>query len=92
MPEITSKSNITAKDALDFHKNGNLKNYKLVLLKPATARDLSLAYSPGSRSLFGNEKTRSPYDYTAKGNMVAIISNGTAVLGLGNQEHLHLNQ
>ena len=48
MPEITSKSNITSKDALDFHKNGKPGKLQISATKPlATARDLSLAYSPG---------------------------------------------
>ena len=87
MPEITSKSNITAKDALDFHKNGKPGKLQISATKPlATARDLSLAYSPGvAAPCLEIEKNQdAAYDYTAKGNMVAIISNGTAVLGLGN--------
>ena len=48
MPEITSKSNITSKDALDFHKNGKPGKLQISATKPlVTARDLSLAYSPG---------------------------------------------
>ena len=86
MPEITSKSNITAKDALDFHKNGKPGKLQISATKPlATARDLSLAYSPGVAfpCLEIEKNPDAAYDYTAKGNMVAIISNGTAVLGLG---------
>ena len=86
MPEITSKSNITTKDALDFHKNGKPGKLQISATKPlATARDLSLAYSPGVAfpCLEIEKNPDAAYDYTAKGNMVAIISNGTAVLGLG---------
>ena len=86
MPEITSKSNITAKDALDFHRNGKPGKLQISATKPlATARDLSLAYSPGVAfpCLEIEKNPDAAYDYTAKGNMVAIISNGTAVLGLG---------
>ena len=86
MPEITSKSNITSKDALDFHKNGKPGKLQISATKPlTTARDLSLAYSPGVAipCLEIEKNPDAAYDYTAKGNMVAIISNGTAVLGLG---------
>ena len=86
MPEITSKSNINPKDALDFHKNGKPGKLQISATKPlATARDLSLAYSPGVAvpCLEIEKNPDAAYDYTAKGNMVAIISNGTAVLGLG---------
>ncbi len=86
MPEITSKSNITPKDALDFHKNGKPGKLQITASKPlSTARDLSLAYSPGVAvpCLEIEKNPDAAYDFTAKGNMVAIISNGTAVLGLG---------
>ncbi len=75
------------KDALDYHKNG--KTGKLEII-PSTqlnsAQDLSLAYSPGVAipCLEIEKNPETAYDYTTKGNLVAVISNGTAVLGLGN--------
>ena len=87
MADLTSRSNITKKDALDFHKNDKPGKLAISPSKPlSTARDLSLAYSPGVAypCLEIKENPDLAYDYTAKGNMVAIISNGTAVLGLGN--------
>ena len=87
MADLTSRSNITKKDALDFHKNKKPGKLSITPSKPlSTARDLSLAYSPGVAipCLEIKKDPDSAYDYTAKGNMVAIISNGTAVLGLGN--------
>ena len=86
MPEITSKSNITDQDALDFHKLDKPGKLQISATKPlSTARDLSLAYSPGVAvpCLEIEKNPDAAYDYTAKGNMVAIISNGTAVVGLG---------
>ena len=86
MPEITSKSNITDQDALDFHRLDKPGKLQISATKPlSTARDLSLAYSPGVAApcLEIEKNPDAAYDYTAKGNMVAIISNGTAVLGLG---------
>ena len=87
MPDLTSRFNITAKDALDFHKNKKPGKLQISASKPlSTARDLSLAYSPGVAvpCLEIAKDPEAAYDYTSKGNMVAIISNGTAVLGLGN--------
>ena len=87
MPDLTSRFNITPKDALDFHKNKKPGKLQITPSKSlSTARDLSLAYSPGVAipCLEIAKDPDSAYDYTAKGNMVAIISNGTAVLGLGN--------
>ena len=87
MADLTSRSNITKKDALDFHKKPKPGKLSITPSKPlSTARDLSLAYSPGVAipCLEIKNNPDSAYDYTAKGNMVAIISNGTAVLGLGN--------
>jgi malate dehydrogenase (oxaloacetate-decarboxylating)(NADP+) len=78
----------TRQDALRFHQMGG-KPGKLEIMptKPvATQRDLSLAYSPGV-AVPVEEIAKNPslaYDYTAKGNLVAVISNGTAILGLGN--------
>jgi malate dehydrogenase (oxaloacetate-decarboxylating)(NADP+) len=74
-------------EALDFHSHGRPGKIEIVASKPmATQRDLSLAYSPGVavpvRAIAENPTCA--YDYTAKGNLVAVISNGTAILGLGN--------
>jgi len=74
-------------DALAYHTQGKAGKLEVVATKPLkTQRDLSLAYSPGVATpcLEIYEDKSKAYDYTAKGNMVAIISNGTAVLGLGN--------
>ncbi|MBV9528141.1 NADP-dependent malic enzyme [Sphingomonas sp.] len=74
-------------EALEFHSRGRPGKLEIVASKPmATQRDLSLAYSPGVavpvRSIAENPTCA--YDFTAKGNLVAVISNGTAILGLGN--------
>jgi malate dehydrogenase (oxaloacetate-decarboxylating)(NADP+) len=74
-------------EALEFHSQGRPGKIEIVASKPmATQRDLSLAYSPGVavpvRAIA--EDPGKAYDYTAKGNLVAVISNGTAILGLGN--------
>ncbi len=74
-------------EALRFHTQGRPGKLEMVPTKPmATQRDLSLAYSPGvAAPCLEIEKDPSKaYDYTSKGNLVAVISNGTAVLGLGN--------
>lgn len=75
------------REALLFHSSGRPGKIEIVASKPmATQRDLSLAYSPGVavpvRAIAEDPATA--YDYTAKGNLVAVISNGTAILGLGN--------
>ena len=78
---------ITEEDALLFHAQGRPGKVEVVATKPLTTqRDLSLAYSPGVATpcLRIEKDPQAAYDYTAKGNMVAVISNGTAVLGLGN--------
>lgn len=77
----------TAKEALHFHASGRPGKIEIVATKPmATQRDLSLAYSPGVavpvQAIADDPATA--YDYTAKGNLVAVISNGTAILGMGN--------
>jgi malate dehydrogenase (oxaloacetate-decarboxylating)(NADP+) len=81
------KTYITDQQALDFHTLPVPGKLSLLPTKPmATQRDLSLAYSPGV-AVPVEEISRNPdlvYDYTSKGNMVAVISNGTAILGLGN--------
>src|SRR6478735_8175881 len=74
-------------EALHFHSRGRPGKIEIVASKPmATQRDLSLAYSPGVAVpvLAIAEDPSKAYDYTAKGNLVAVISNGTAILGLGN--------
>ena len=78
---------IHPKDALNFHSKGKPGKLEISPTKPlATARDLSLAYSPGVAipCLEIEKDPSTAYDYTSKGNTVAVISNGTAVLGLGN--------
>ncbi|HPS13162.1 MAG TPA: NADP-dependent malic enzyme [Prolixibacteraceae bacterium] len=74
-------------DALIYHKCGRPGKIQVIPTKPhSTQRDLSLAYSPGVAipCLEIEKNPQDAYDYTAKGNLVAVISNGTAVLGLGN--------
>ena len=84
-----SETNVKFSDseALDFHARGRPGKIEIIASKPmATQRDLSLAYSPGVavpvRAIA--EDPGKAYDLTAKGNLVAVISNGTAILGLGN--------
>ena len=77
----------TDQDALDFHALGKPGKFEIAPTKPLnTQRDLSLAYSPGVAvpCMEIHRDASKAYDYTAKGNIVAVISNGTAVLGLGN--------
>ncbi|ENR13076.1 MULTISPECIES: malic enzyme-like NAD(P)-binding protein [Brucella] len=94
MPASTPKGNISEraptaseKEALDFHAQGRPGKLEINPTKPMTTqRDLSLAYSPGVAvpvKAIAEDAARA-YDYTAKGNLVAVISNGTAILGLGN--------
>jgi malate dehydrogenase (oxaloacetate-decarboxylating)(NADP+) len=74
-------------DALEYHSKGRPGKIQVVPTKPTnTQRDLSLAYSPGVAEpcLSIAQNKDDVYKYTAKGNLVAVISNGTAVLGLGN--------
>ena len=74
-------------DALEYHRRGRPGKVKVVPTKPTvTAEDLSLAYSPGVAApcLEIEKDPEQIYSYTSKGNLVAVISNGTAVLGLGN--------
>jgi malate dehydrogenase (oxaloacetate-decarboxylating)(NADP+) len=78
---------IRRQEALDYHSQGRKGKIEVVPSKPtSTARDLSLAYSPGVAEpcLAIEQNPEDAYLYTAKGNLVAVISNGTAVLGLGN--------
>jgi malate dehydrogenase (oxaloacetate-decarboxylating)(NADP+) len=77
----------TEQEALQFHAHGKPGKLEITTTKPlATQRDLSLAYSPGVavpvKAIAADPA--SAYDYTNKGNLVAVISNGTAILGLGN--------
>ena len=79
-------ANFTKQDALDYHAQGRPGKIQVVPTKPySTQRDLSLAYSPGVADpcLEIEKNPEDAYKYTAKGNLVAVISNGTAVLGLG---------
>ena len=82
-----SNVKFSEQEALLFHSQGRPGKIEIIASKPmATQRDLSLAYSPGVavpvRAIAEDPGTA--YDYTAKGNLVAVISNGTAILGLGN--------
>jgi malate dehydrogenase (oxaloacetate-decarboxylating)(NADP+) len=86
-PTKRTRPTISDKEALDFHSMGRPGKIEIVPTKPmATQRDLSLAYSPGVavpvKAIAENPALA--YEYTAKGNLVAVISNGTAILGLGN--------
>ncbi len=86
---MTKKSKIdhySDKEALDFHVKGKSGKIEVVSSKPLTTkRDLSLAYSPGVAAPVKEiaKNPESAYDYTSKGNLVAVISNGSAILGLG---------
>ncbi len=78
---------MTAEEALEYHSRGRKGKVEVVPSKPClTQEDLSLAYSPGVAEpcLAIAKDPEKVYDYTTKGNLVAVISNGTAVLGLGN--------
>ncbi|RFU13791.1 NADP-dependent malic enzyme [Rhodobacteraceae bacterium W635] len=84
---MADKSKVTREEALSYHLDPRPGKIDIQASTPMTTqRDLSLAYSPGvavpCEAIAGNPETA--YDYTTKGNLVAVISNGTAVLGLGN--------
>jgi malate dehydrogenase (oxaloacetate-decarboxylating)(NADP+) len=83
-----SRPTFTDQEALQFHSEGRPGKLEIIATKPmATQRDLSLAYSPGVAVpvlAIAEDETRA-YDYTTKGNFVAVITNGTAILGLGNR-------
>src|SRR5580693_1881847 len=84
----SSRPTFTDQEALLFHSQGRPGKLEVVATKPmATQRDLSLAYSPGVAVpvLAIAEDESKAYDYTTKGNFVAVITNGTAILGLGNR-------
>src|SRR5580658_3630864 len=81
------RPSITDQEALQFHARGRPGKLEIMPTKPmATQRDLSLAYSPGVavpvKAIHADPSTA--FDYTTRGNMVAVITNGTAILGLGN--------
>lgn len=81
-----SNSNVTKEMALDYHKEGRPGKIETVPTKPySSQKDLSLAYSPGVAypCLEIEADSHAAYEYTNKGNLVAVVSNGTAVLGLG---------
>ncbi|MDF1601086.1 NADP-dependent malic enzyme, partial [Mesorhizobium sp. YIM 152430] len=82
-----STPSVSPQEALDFHAQGRPGKLEINPTKPmATQRDLSLAYSPGVAvpvKAIAEDPSRA-FDYTTRGNMVAVISNGTAILGLGN--------
>jgi malate dehydrogenase (oxaloacetate-decarboxylating)(NADP+) len=85
--KTVSRTSVTEQEALDFHSNGRPGKLEITPTKPmATQRDLSLAYSPGVAVPVKAiaERPELAYEYTTRGNMVAVISNGTAILGLGN--------
>jgi len=82
-----SNVQFSEREALLFHSEGRPGKIEIIASKPmATQRDLALAYSPGVavpvQAIYDNPAAA--YDYTAKGNLVAVISNGTAILGMGN--------
>ena len=84
----SNRPTFTDQEALLFHSEGKPGKLEVIATKPmATQRDLSLAYSPGVAVpvLAIAEDESKAYDYTTKGNFVAVITNGTAILGLGNR-------
>src|SRR6266571_1699614 len=86
-PGRSARPTFTDQEALQFHQQGRPGKIEVLATKPmATQRDLSLAYSPGVAVpvlAIAKDASRA-FDYTAKGNFVAVITNGTAILGLGN--------
>jgi len=87
-PNRQSRPTFTDQEALLFHSQGRPGKLEVIATKPmATQRDLSLAYSPGVAVpvlAIAEDESRA-FDYTTKGNFVAVITNGTAILGLGNR-------
>ena len=82
-----SKVRFTEREALFYHSTIRPGKIEIIASKPmATQRDLSLAYSPGVAVpvLAIAEDPAAAFEYTARGNLVAVITNGTAILGLGN--------
>jgi len=87
MPVKFDAARFTAEEALQFHSQGKPGKLEITPTKALTTqRDLSLAYSPGVAVpvLAISQDPQRAYDYTNKGNLVAVVSNGTAILGLGN--------
>ncbi|KJZ31190.1 malic enzyme [Paracoccus sp. S4493] len=87
MTDKASRSRITPEEALAYHLEPRPGKYDITPSTPMTTqRDLSLAYSPGVAVPVQAiaDRPETAYDYTTKGNMVAVISNGTAILGMGN--------
>ncbi|MBB4198733.1 NADP-dependent malic enzyme [Rhodoblastus sphagnicola] len=86
-PSRAKRPTFTDQEALQFHSKGRPGKFQIMPTKPmATQRDLALAYSPGVAvpvKAIAEDPSRA-YDYTIKGNLVAVITNGTAILGLGN--------
>ena len=83
----TKIDHYTDKEALDFHKDKKPGKIEIISSKNMTTkRDLALAYSPGVAAPVKkiSENPEAAYDYTSKGNLVAVISNGSAILGMGN--------
>ena len=83
----TKIDHYTDKEALDFHNTNKAGKIEIISSKPMTTkRDLALAYSPGVAAPVRAiaENPDAAYDYTTKGNLVAVISNGSAILGMGN--------
>ncbi|MDX2157237.1 MAG: NADP-dependent malic enzyme [Hyphomicrobiaceae bacterium] len=88
MAEKFPAARFTEAEALEFHARGKPGKLEVAATKPLTTqRDLSLAYSPGVAVpvLAIADNPALAYDYTSKGNFVAVVSNGTAILGLGNR-------
>ena len=84
---MSNNNKVTAEEALAYHLEPKPGKFEITATKPMTTqRDLSLAYSPGVavpvQAIADNPEV--VYDYTNKGNMVAVITNGTAILGMGN--------
>lgn len=82
-----TRIHVTADEALAYHLEPSPGKYQIIASKPLkTPRDLSMAYSPGVAYPVQAiaDRADAAYDYTIKGNMVAVITNGTAILGLGN--------
>ncbi|WP_018633263.1 NADP-dependent malic enzyme [Neomegalonema perideroedes] len=83
---MVKRTRVSDEEALAFHSMGRPGKLEITVTKPmGTQRDLALAYSPGVAAPVRAiaENPDAAYDYTAKGNLVAVISNGTAILGLG---------
>ena len=83
----TKIDHYTDKEALDFHRDKKPGKIEIISSKNMTTkRDLALAYSPGVAAPVKiiSENPEAAYDYTSKGNLVAVISNGSAILGMGN--------